>query len=148
MAYAHNYAVAGLQEPGKMNVLSLERQAIIGNTFRFDETGNAYKVLWCDEPLPTEFDAARLAIDGRITLRVAPISRAKARTRQSVATLPIDEWNSETSVVYEVVGVRQDDLPCYECGQYTDTLIIKTGKYTSRDVCQCCAIMLGISAVG
>jgi hypothetical protein len=144
MAYTHNYAVAGLQEPGKMNVLSLEQQAVIGNTFKFDETGNVYKVLWCDKPLPTEFDAARLAIDGRVTLRVAPISRAKSRIKQSVATLPIDGWNPETSVVYEVVGVRQDDLPCYECGQYTDTLIVKTGKYTSRDICHSCAIRLGI----
>jgi hypothetical protein len=142
MAYGHNYAVAGLQEPGKMNVLSLEQQAIIGNTFQFDETGNAYEVLWCDEPLPTEFDAARLAIDGRVTLRVAPISQAK--TKRPIAILPIDEWNPEASVVYKVVGVRQDDLPCSECGEYTDTLIIETGKYSSRDVCHCCAILLGI----
>ncbi len=142
MAYGHNYAVAGLQEPGKMNVLSLEQQAIIGNTFRFDETGNAYEVLWCDEPLPTEFDAARLAIDGRVTLRVAPISQAK--TKRPIAILPIDEWNPETSVVYKVVGVRQDDLPCAECGEYTDTLIVETGKYSSRDVCHCCAILSGI----
>jgi hypothetical protein len=144
MAYPHNYSVAGLQEPGKMNVLSLEQQAVIGNTFQFDETGNAYKVLWCDEPLPTEFDAARLAIDGRVTLRVAPVSGSKAETKQSVAACPIDEWNSETSFVYEVVGERQDDLPCYECGEYTDTLIVETGRCASRDVCHCCAIALGI----
>ena len=142
MAYSNNYAVAGLQEPGKMNVLSLERQAIIGNTFRFDETGNAYKVLWCDEPLPTEFDAANLAINGRVTLRVAPISQAK--TKRPVAILPIDEWNSETSLMYKIVGERKDDLPCHECGQHTDTLIVEAGTYTSRDVCHCCAIMLGI----
>jgi hypothetical protein len=144
MAYDYNYAVEGLQEPGKMNVLSLEQQAVIGNTFRFDETGNAYKVLWCDEPLPTEFDAACLAINGPTTLRVTPITRTQVRAKQSVATLPIDEWNSETSFVYEVVGDRQDDLPCDECGQYIDTLIVSTGKYASRDLCHCCAIMLGV----
>ena len=66
-------AVAGLQEPGKMNVLSLRTAGNNRQHFRFDETGNAYKVLWCDEPLPTEFGAARLAIDGRVTLKVAPI---------------------------------------------------------------------------
>jgi hypothetical protein len=119
-------------------------QAIIGNTFRFDETGNVYKVLWCDKPLPTEFDAARLAIDGRVTLGVAPIAGAKTRTKRSVATLPIDEWNSETSFVYKVVGERQDDLPCYDCGQCTDTLIVETGKYASLDLCHVCAMLRGI----
>jgi len=148
MAYGNNYSVAGLHEPDKMNVLSLEQQAVIGNTFRSDESGNMYRVLWCDEPLPTEFDAANLAINGRVTLRVAPVSRLKADTRLSVAILPIDEWHSAVSdvykIVYKVVGVRQDDLPCSECGEYTDTLIVETGKYTSRDICHCCAILLGI----
>jgi hypothetical protein len=143
MAYGYNYAVEGLQEPGKMNVLSLEQQAVIGNTFRFDETGNAYTVLWCEEPRSTEFDAACLAINGHTTLRVAPIEPTKIRTKQSVATLPIDEWNDETSFVYEVVGERQDDLPCNECGEPGDTLIVRTGQYTSRDLCHCCTIMLG-----
>src|SRR6266481_8462618 len=140
MAYAHNYAVAGLQEPGKMNVLSLEQKTAIGNTFQFDETGNAYKVLWCDEPSPTKFDAARLAIDGHVTLRVVSISSARAKAKHPVAILPIDEWNSETSLIHKIVGERGDDLPCSECGQYTDTLIVETGRYTSRDVCPCCAI--------
>jgi hypothetical protein len=144
MAYAYNYSVAGLQEPGKMNVLSLESKTAIGNTLRFDDTDNIYEVLWCDEPQPTEFDAARLAIDGRISLKVAPISRAKSKTQEAIGILPIDEWNSETSLIYEVVGERQDDLPCYECGYHTDTLIVKTGTHTSRDICRCCAIMLGI----
>jgi hypothetical protein len=142
MSYSHNYSVSGLQEPGKMNVLSLERQAVIGNTFRFDETGNAYEVLWCDKPLPTEFDAATLAINGRVTLKVVPISGSRAKANQSVATLPIDEWDS--SLMYKIVGERKDDLPCFECGQSADTLIVETGRYTSRDVCHGCAIMLGI----
>jgi hypothetical protein len=44
---------------------------------------------------------------------------------------------------YEVVGERQDDLPCYECGEYRDILIVKVGDCT-RDVCRSCAKMLGL----
>jgi hypothetical protein len=144
MAYNHNYAVSGLREPGKMNVLSLEQKTAQGNTLLFEDTGNQYIVLSCGEPLHTEFEAACLAINGRVTLRVAPICRANPKPQKSVAILPIDEWSSETSFVYKVVGERQDDLPCYECGHYTDTLIVMTGEHNSRDVCHCCAIMLGI----
>ena len=143
MNYSHNYAVSGLREPGKMNVLSLEQKTAKGRTLLFEETGNEYVVLSCGEPLPTEFDAACLAINGRITLTVAPLLRT-TKVNKAAAVLPIDEWNSETSFVYEVIGERQDDLPCYECGEYTDTLVVKTGSHTSRDICQCCAIILGI----
>jgi hypothetical protein len=44
---------------------------------------------------------------------------------------------------YEVVGERQDDLPCFECGEYGDILIIKFGDFT-YDVCHGCAKKLGI----
>ena len=42
----------------------------------------------------------------------------------------------------EVVGERQDDLPCHECGGYGDTLIIKSDE--SFDICHGCAKKLGI----
>ena len=145
MSYSHNYAVSGLQEPEKMNVVSLEKRAAQGNTLLFDDTGNQYVVESCGEPSPTEFDAACLAIKGVITLRVAPITRrGTATAKKLAAVLPIDEWDSEACVVYEVIGRRQDDLPCYECGQYTDTLIVKTG-YTTRDICHACAVKLGVT---
>ncbi len=45
---------------------------------------------------------------------------------------------------YEVVGERKDDdLPCYECGEYGGVLIVKTGEYT-RDICRDCAVRFGI----
>jgi hypothetical protein len=44
---------------------------------------------------------------------------------------------------YEVVGERQDDLPCYECGEYGAILIVKVGDCT-RDFCPDCAVALGI----
>ena len=35
----------------------------------------------------------------------------------------------------EVVGERKDDdLPCFECGQYGPILVLKVGECT-RDVC-------------
>jgi hypothetical protein len=44
----------------------------------------------------------------------------------------------------EVVGERKDDdLPCCECGEYGDILIVKLGDCT-RDVCRDCAVALGI----
>jgi hypothetical protein len=145
MSYGHNYAVAGLLEPDKMNVVSLEQRAAPGNTLLFDDSGNQYVVESCGEPLPTEFDAACLAIKGVTTLWVAPLTRRTTVTAKKLAAvLPIDEWDSQSSAVYEVVGRRQDDLPCYECGQYTDTLIVKAG-YTTRDVCHGCAIMLRVT---
>ena len=69
--YKHNYSVVGLHESDAPNVLSLEQRTSRGNLIRFDDTGNQYRVLWVDEPLPTESGAACLAIDNRVTLRVA-----------------------------------------------------------------------------
>jgi hypothetical protein len=43
----------------------------------------------------------------------------------------------------EVVGERQDDLPCYECGDYGDIIIIKIADRT-YDVCPKCVKTLGI----
>lgn len=137
MSYNHNYAVAGLLEPGKMNVVSLEERAAEGTTLLFDDTGNQYVVVSCGEPSPTEFDAAFLAINGVTTLRVAPITAKKL-----LAVLPIDKWDASASHV--VIGRRQDDLPCYECGQYTDTLIVEAG-YATRDICHGCAMKLGVT---
>jgi hypothetical protein len=114
MAFAYNYAVAGLQEPGKMNVLSLENKTAIGNTFRFDDTGNIYKVLWCDEPQPTEFDAARLAIDGSASLKVAPISRpnseAISKTRISEMCL-LCARNSESTYQQHTNSSKNNAIP-------------------------------------
>ncbi len=57
----------------------------------------------------------------------------------------MDEHASEISaeLLHEVVGERRDDLPCYECGEYRDTLIVKV-RDTTRDVCHTCATRLGI----
>ena len=109
-----------------------------------DESGFTYKVLRCGEPLPTEMDAAFLAINGQVSLWVERISRPEVKAKPAVASLPIDEWNSETSFVYEVAGERQDDLPCYDCGEHTDTLIVTAGKYKSLDLCHLCAMRRGI----
>jgi hypothetical protein len=81
--YKNNYSVAGLQEPDAPNVLSLEQKASKGNLIRFDETGNQYRVLWADEPLPTEFDAACLEINNKATLRLI----LEARMVQKWATV-------------------------------------------------------------
>jgi hypothetical protein len=46
--------------------------------------------------------------------------------------------------IYEVVGSRpDDDLLCYECGEYGTILIVKVGDCT-HDVCHGCAKKLGI----
>jgi hypothetical protein len=42
---------------------------------------------------------------------------------------------------HEVVGERQDDLPCYECGEYGDTLIVRVRDGT-RDMCRRCVAKL------
>lgn len=60
----------------------------------------------------------------------------------------MDEHPSEISSkllheVVAIVGERQDDLPCHECGEYGDTLIFKFA-YSSYDVCHACAKKLGI----
>jgi hypothetical protein len=45
---------------------------------------------------------------------------------------------------YKVLGSRpDDDLPCYECGEYGAVLIVEVGECT-RDVCLDCAVRLGI----
>lgn len=64
------YAVVGLEEPGSLNVVSLEQETKVGCTFQFDRTGNLYRVLWCDKPQPTEKEAALLALKGETTLKV------------------------------------------------------------------------------
>jgi hypothetical protein len=66
----YHYAIVGLQEPTHDNVMSLEQKAAIGNYLRVDGTQRQYRVLWCDEPKPTAFDAALLAVNNRVTLRV------------------------------------------------------------------------------
>src|SRR5271170_4738325 len=116
--YAHHYAVSGLQPPNDYNVLSLEQITSEGNIFTFDDSGAMYRTLWCRPPAPTEYEAALLVMKGEITLKLAP--------------------------AHKVLGERHDDLPCNECGNYTDTLIVGIGKYTSRDICHFCAIELGI----
>jgi len=57
----------------------------------------------------------------------------------------MDERSSEISsrLIYEVVGERQDDLPCYACDKYGNTLIVRVGDVT-QDICSPCAIKLGI----
>jgi hypothetical protein len=42
-----------------------------------------------------------------------------------------------------IVGKRQDDLPCHECDEYKDTLIVKVSEST-YDVCHHCAAKLGL----
>lgn len=96
MGYAYNYAVSGLQEPDKMNVLSLEQKTSRGNTFRFDDTGNHYRVTSCGEPSATEFDAANLALNGTVTLTVELMSKGPVALGASLThstNLPIDEWS-------------------------------------------------------
>jgi hypothetical protein len=60
----------------------------------------------------------------------------------------MDEYPSEISSKLlhesaEVLGERQDDLPCWQCGKYGDTLIVKIAYFT-YDVCHGCAKKLGI----
>jgi len=43
----------------------------------------------------------------------------------------------------DVLGVRQDDLPCWQCGEYGDTLVVKV-EYSTYDVCHSCAKKVGI----
>jgi hypothetical protein len=47
----------------------------------------------------------------------------------------------------EIIGERQDDLPCYVCREYGDILILKLGE-SSYDVCPGCVRRLGIGMVG
>jgi hypothetical protein len=148
MSYMHNYSVSGLKEPGKMNVLSLEQKPSKGNTFRFDETGQLYIVTWCDEPRKTEFDAALLAINGVVTLRVKLVPEEASASVKSLAyctALPIDEWNADEGQGWEVISQRPDDLlPCNECGEYTNILIVRR-KYETRDLCMHCVMLLGVN---
>jgi len=43
----------------------------------------------------------------------------------------------------DVLGERQDGLPCCKCGQYQDTLVVKVADST-YDMCHMCAKNLGI----
>jgi len=43
----------------------------------------------------------------------------------------------------EVLGERQDDLPCHQCDENGDTLIVKFEDCT-YDVCHGCAKKLGL----
>jgi hypothetical protein len=43
----------------------------------------------------------------------------------------------------DVLGERQDDLLCWQCGEYGATLIVKVACST-YDVCHVCAKKLGI----
>ncbi len=66
----HHYAVVGLQESDHINVLSLEQPTGVGHAIRPDKTQRQYRVYWCEDPMPTEFDAAIAAVNGRVTLRL------------------------------------------------------------------------------
>lgn len=66
----YHYAVRSLQEPGQINVVSLAAKAEVGQELTFDDTGDRYKVVWCDEPKDTELEAANLVVNDSVTLRV------------------------------------------------------------------------------
>jgi hypothetical protein len=66
----YHYAIVGLQEPARENVMSLEQKTSVGNYLRVDGTERQYRVVWCDEPKPSAFEAACLAINDQVTLRV------------------------------------------------------------------------------
>jgi hypothetical protein len=67
----YHYAIAGLQEPERINVMSMEQPTAVGNYLKVDGASRRYRVWWCKGPLPTERDAAYAALDGQFTLRVA-----------------------------------------------------------------------------
>ncbi|HXM93147.1 MAG TPA: hypothetical protein VOA64_02660 [Candidatus Dormibacteraeota bacterium] len=66
----YHYAIVGLQEPTHDNVMSLDQKAAVGNYLRVEATNRQYRIVWCDEPKPTAFEAACLAINDKVTLRV------------------------------------------------------------------------------
>ena len=66
----YHYAVRSLQEPGQINVVSLPEKAEVGQALTFDNTGDRYRVTWCDEPKETESQAANLVINDFVSLRV------------------------------------------------------------------------------
>jgi len=51
--------------------------------------------------------------------------------------------NSELISTYKIVGQRDDDLPCYECGEYGEIVIVSVGECT-RDICHNCAKSIGL----
>jgi hypothetical protein len=57
----------------------------------------------------------------------------------------MDEHSAQnfTRPVCEVIGERQDDLPCFVCGEYGDTLIVRLGDIT-KDICSHCLWALGL----
>lgn len=67
----YHYAIAGLQEPDRINVMSMEQPTTAGNYLNVDGASRRYRVCWCKAPLPAERDAAYAALDGRFTLYVA-----------------------------------------------------------------------------
>jgi hypothetical protein len=66
----YHYAVVGLQESDRINVLSLEQRTSVGCIIRPDHTPREYRNYWCKDPMPTEYDAASAALDGEVTLRL------------------------------------------------------------------------------
>jgi hypothetical protein len=51
--------------------------------------------------------------------------------------------DANTLFDYEIVCERQDDLPCCQCDEYGDILVVRVEECT-YDVCRNCAIKLGI----
>jgi hypothetical protein len=66
----YHYAVTGLQESDGINVLSLPQPAAVGHIIQPDDTPRRYRVYWCEDPMPTELDAAFAAVNDRVTLRL------------------------------------------------------------------------------
>jgi hypothetical protein len=66
----YHYAIAGLQEPDRINVMSMEQPTAVGNYLKIDGASRRYRVLWCKPAFLKERDAAYAALDGQFTLRV------------------------------------------------------------------------------
>jgi hypothetical protein len=70
VAFMYHYAVVGLQESERINVLSLEQRTSVGCIIRPDHTPREYRTYWCEDPMPTDYDAASAALDKKVTLRL------------------------------------------------------------------------------
>ena len=66
----YHYAVVGLQEHNRINVMSMEQRTSVGNILKSDQSPCEYRVYWCDEPMPRELDAAFAAVNDKVTLRL------------------------------------------------------------------------------
>jgi hypothetical protein len=66
----YHYAVVGLQESERINVLSLEQRTSVGCIIRPDHTPREYRAYWCEAAVPTEDDAASSALDNKVMLRL------------------------------------------------------------------------------